>query len=151
MLTMRVIAGLCVCLSVSAAEGATNFDPPKPGPQPTPTVRSTPTMPRPVMAYEIETMVMTPGDSSGLAAWAELAAHGFHLITVVPHDGKQVLFFERQRNPTSADIRLPAAVASDASLAEAVQAKLRQIINERQQAAAAGRPPTIPQPAKEIK
>lgn len=140
--TIRILACFCVYFSLVAAEGATNFDPPKPGSQPAPAVRPTPALPRPAMAYEVETMVMTPGELSGLAAWAELAAHGFHLITVVPQDGKQVLFLERQRNPASADIRLPAAVASDSALAQAVQAKLLQII---------GRPPSILQPAKESK
>jgi hypothetical protein len=69
----------------------------------------------------------------------------------VPQDGKQVFFLERQRNPASTDVRLPAGVASDPALAQAVQAQVLQIIGDRQQAAAAGRPPAIPQPAKGIK
>ncbi len=96
-------------------------------------------------AYEVEQLVLAPGDPAGLAAWAELAARGFHVVAVVPQDGKQVLFCERALAPMAQDPRLPAAVAADAAHAEPLRASLRRILAER--AATGMRPLPAPAPA----
>jgi hypothetical protein len=106
---------------------------------------------RPALAYEVEQLRITPGDPAGLAAWAELAAQGFHLISVAAQDGAQVLFFERTHVLSGTGIRLPAALAADAALAQPLAVKLQQILIERQQAIAAERPSIAPLPNKEAK
>lgn len=100
-------------------------------------------------AYEVEQLVLTPGDPAGLAAWSELAARGFHVVAVVPQDGKQVLFCERALAPASQEPRLPAAVAADAARAETLRASLKRILAER--ASTVMRPMPMPAPAPEIK
>lgn len=100
-------------------------------------------MGRSPMVYEVESLQITPGDAAGMAAWAEYAAQGFHLVAATAADGKQTLFFERSRAPGAVEVRLPAAVAADAAQAAAVQAKLQRIISDRQPS----RPAPAPAPA----
>jgi hypothetical protein len=133
------------CALPAADGGATitpapGFEPPQPGAT-RPVVQRPASMMRPALAYEVEQLRITPGDPAGLAAWAELAAQGFHLISVAAQDGAQVLFFERMRAPTSTGIRLPAALAADAALAQPLEATLMQILQDRQQAQMPQRPP----------
>ncbi len=102
-------------------------------------------------AYEVEQLVLAPGDTAGLAVWAELAARGFHVVAVVPQDGKQVLFCERALAPASQDPRLPAAVAADAARAEALRASLKRILAERASTIMRPRPAPLPAPVPETK
>lgn len=148
---MRTISCFCLLFPLivaSAAEGgasikpAPGFEPPQAGGQPPaqrPMTMPPMQMARPSMAYEVDALVIAPGDPAGLAAWAELAAQGFHVVSAIAQDDKQVLFFERMKAPGGTDIRLPTAITADAGLAARVQAKLQQILAERQQVQA--RPP----------
>lgn len=102
-------------------------------------------------AYEVEQLVLTPGDAAGIAAWAELAARGFHLVAVVPQDGKQVLFCERALSPASQEPRLPAAVTADATRAEALRTNLKRILAERTSTVMRPMPAPLPAPAPEGK
>lgn len=102
-------------------------------------------------AYEVEQLVLAPGDPAGLAAWAELAARGFHVVAVVAQDGKQVLFCERNLPPMTSDPRLPAAVAADAARAEALRASLKRILAERASTVMRPMPAPLPAPAPEAK
>lgn len=149
---MHFVILMClVATSLVAADGgasitpAPGFEPPKPGAQAQrPMMGPSMAMQRPVMAYEVESLVVAPGDPAGLAAWAELAAQGFHLVSVSQQDGKQSLFFERLRAPGATDIRLPGAISATPNLAQALEAKLLKIIADRQQAQ---NPPIRPAPA----
>jgi hypothetical protein len=106
-------------------------------------------MMRPTPSYEVEQLLITPGDAAGLAAWAELAARGFHLIAVVPQLDKQALFFERMVLPGATQPYVPTAVAADAARAEQLRATLVRILTERQPQGPGPRP--MPAPAPELK
>lgn len=114
---MRPSLPLLLTLSLGgllhAADGGASIRP-APGFEPTRTppvtTRQMPPMAmnRPVMSYEVESLVFT-GDAAGLAAWSVLAAQGFHLVSSGSQDGKQILFFERMAQPTGLEslARLP--------------------------------------------
>ncbi len=91
-------------------------------------------MMRPSPAYEVDSLVFATGDPAGLAQWAELAAQGFHAISVTSEGGKQILLLERMSPMGGKDLRLPAAVDANPELAAATRAKLQAIAAERQHA-----------------
>lgn len=154
-----LMLALCAVASGYAAEGgatikpAPGFEPPKASPPSGPVSRPAGNMVlgRPQPGYEVDSLVITPGDPAGLAAWAALAAQGFHVVGVLAQDGKQVLLLERMANPGSTDMRLPSAVAADPAQAAALQARLQAIRAERQAAAARPMPAPAPAPAVEAK
>jgi len=104
-----------------------------------------PMMGRGGTSYEVEQLTITPGDAAGLAAWAEAAARGFHLITVTVQDGKQVLFFERPFQPGGAEPHVPTAITDPAKSA-ALRESIKRIIAERMPQR---RPMPMPAPAPE--
>jgi hypothetical protein len=98
-------------------------------------------------AYEVETVVVSQ-DAAAIAAWAELAARGFHVVGTIPQGDKTVLLCERQVSLAQGDLRVPSVVAADATAATKLTATLRAILGERLHTSL----PTVPaQPAPPAK
>lgn len=131
------------CAGLASAGDASPAPAPQPQPQP-PQVRMLPGR-NMVTAFEVETLAYTPGDQASLAAWAELAIRGYHMVATAVVEGKTVLFFERNLPPAvnTSELALPAAVETDPAKAAALRSKLLGILAERRVATRPGGEPVF--------
>lgn len=152
------LASCCFSCLIGAAEGGDTiqpvpgFVPGSPtvtGPQP---VRPQVQFPRPLPAYEVETVTVKASDSASVTAWTLLAAQGYHVTAATPVDGGVVLYLERMSGMGGGQggIQLPAILEQDKATADGVRAKIKAINDERQKAARLAGTPGVaaPQPAQ---
>lgn len=147
------MAFIMAAAAAGAAEGGAAIRPapgsePPTGPTAAPPVRSIPpgmAMGRAGMSFEVEALIVKPGDAAALAAWAELAAVGYHVVAAVPGDGQTTLMLERPNlGGGAAALRLPAGI--DAAQAAGVRQRIEAALQERQRAAQPPQRANLPAP-----
>lgn len=155
---MPFLSRSCIAAIACAGLATAGEAPATPAPQPAadpPAVQPIPIRPHPqaqvqptrsaparsnVAAFEVESLVITPGDPTGLAAWAEIAARGYHVVGTSVQDGKSVLYFERILS-NGLELELPAAIEKDPAMAKELRYKLMGILAERRSGPREALPP----------
>jgi len=100
-------------------------------------------MPRALMAYEVEMLVMSQSDKAALARWAELGAAGYRVVQATSDAGQTILFLERPLAIVpGGGVRLPSAI--DGETATILSARMADILGERQRILQQNKPPAGP-------
>jgi len=124
-LQRSVLLFMIAAASAQSAEGGPTITP-VPGPTAGDSMASAregrPPLPfgRPQPAFEVEVLTVKPDDQASLAAWALLAAQGYHVVAAVNGSAGAVFYLERSAGMMGqVAFQLPAVIDHDKSVADA--------------------------------